>query len=115
MITNAFKNSRSGYTLGCPRPRLVASWGIGKRSTRWTNVTSNVSWDTIGLPPILVVVDDHNDRSKSSLEQPSRVGFLFMTRPRLDIICIAKIACGKVPTVKEVDQRPFNIVFLNRR
>src|SRR5258708_36102600 len=86
MITNAFKNSRSGYTLGCPRPRLVASWGIGKRSTRWTNVTSNVSWDTIGLPPILVVVDDHNDRSKSSLEQPSRVGFLFMTRPRLTIV-----------------------------
>jgi hypothetical protein len=33
--------------------------------------------------PILVVVDYHNDRSKSSLEQPSRVGFLFMTRPQL--------------------------------
>src|ERR1051326_1596925 len=83
MITNAFKNSRSEYTLGCPRPRLVGSGGIGKRSTNWTNVTSNESWDTIGEPPILVVVDYHNDRSKPSLEQPSSEPFLFMTRPRL--------------------------------
>src|SRR5258707_10004885 len=56
----------------------------GKLSTKWTNVTSNESWDTIGLPPILVVFDYHNDRSKPSLEQPSREGFLFMTRPHLD-------------------------------
>src|ERR1051326_2059014 len=83
MITNAFKNSRSEYTLGCPRPRLVGSGGIGKRSTNWTNVTSNESWDTIGEPPILVVVDYHNDRSKPSLEQPSSEPFLFMTRPQL--------------------------------
>src|SRR5258708_15279037 len=83
MITNAFKNSRSEYTFGCPRPRLVGSVGIGKLSTNWTNVTSNESWDTIGLPPILVVFDYHNDRSKPSLEQPSSEGFLFMTRPQL--------------------------------
>jgi hypothetical protein len=33
--------------------------------------------------PLLVGFDYHNDRSKSSLEQPSLEGFLFMTRPRL--------------------------------
>ena len=55
----------------------MGSWGIGNLSTNYTNVTSNQSWDTRGLPPILVVVDYHNDRSKSSPEQPSRVGFLF--------------------------------------
>ena len=46
-------------------------------------MTSNESWDTVGLPPILVVFDYHNDRSKPSLEQPSSEGFLFMTRPQL--------------------------------
>jgi len=50
-------------------------------------VTSSESWDTIGfigLPPILVVFDYHNDSGKSSLEQASSEGLLFMTRPHLD-------------------------------
>jgi hypothetical protein len=63
MSTNAFKNSRSGYTLGCPRPRLLGSAGIGKRSTSVTNMTSNESWGTIGLPPILVVCNINSYRS----------------------------------------------------
>src|SRR6266566_5368043 len=69
MMTNAFKNSRSGYTLGCPRPRLVGGVGIGTRSTNLTNVTSNESWDTIGVPPILVAFHYHNDRSTALLGQ----------------------------------------------
>src|SRR6266567_9579437 len=63
MMTNAFKNSRSGYTLGCPRPRFAG--GIGSRSTSLTKMTSNESWDTIGLSPLLVVCDYRNERSKS--------------------------------------------------
>src|SRR5438270_7357237 len=70
MMTNAFKNSRSGYTLGCPRPRFVGGVGIGTRSTNWTNVTSNESWNTIGVPPILVAFNYHNDRSTALLGQP---------------------------------------------
>src|SRR5713101_4032676 len=64
-----FKNSRSGYTLGCPRPRFVGSAGMGTRSTNLTNVTSNESWDTIRVPPILVVFDYHNDRGNAWLRQ----------------------------------------------
>src|SRR5947209_9907179 len=85
MMTNAFKNSRSGYTLGCPRPRFVGGMGMGSRSTSLTKVTSNESWDTIGLSPLLVVCDYHNDRSNAWLEQVSSAGFLFMTRPHLAI------------------------------
>jgi hypothetical protein len=36
------------------------------------------------LPPILVVFDYHNDSGKSSLEQASSEGFLFMTKPQLN-------------------------------
>src|SRR6266851_2240931 len=86
MMTNAFKNSRSGYTFGCPRPRFMGSVGMGRRSTRLTNVTSNESWDTIGVPPILVVCNYHNDRGMTSLEQASSEGLLFMTRPHLDML-----------------------------
>ena len=37
----------------------------------------------IGLPPILVVCNYHNDRGMTSLEQASSEGLLFMTRPQL--------------------------------
>src|SRR5947199_3564028 len=70
MMTNAFKNSRSGYTLGCPRPRFVGGVGIGTRSTNWTNVTSNESWNTMRVPPILVAFNYHNNRSTALLGQP---------------------------------------------
>src|SRR5437867_11635185 len=70
MMTNAFKNSRSGYTLGCPRPRVVGGVGIGTRSTNWTNVTSNESWNTMRVPPILVAFNYHNNRSTALLGQP---------------------------------------------
>src|SRR5260370_37067583 len=43
IMTNAFKNSRSGYTLGCAPPRFAVSAGIGNRSTKLTNATSNES------------------------------------------------------------------------
>jgi hypothetical protein len=46
-------------------------------------MTSNESWGTIGLPPILVVCDYHKDSGRTSLEQASSEGLLFMTRPQL--------------------------------
>src|SRR5436309_14313303 len=70
MMTNAFKNSRSGCTLGCPRPRFVGGVGIGTRSTNWTNVTSNESWNNMRVPPILVAFNYHKNRSTALLGQP---------------------------------------------
>src|SRR5947199_9660338 len=49
--------------MGCPRFRFVGCAGMGNRSTNCTNVTSNESWDSIEMPPIVVMCDDYNDRS----------------------------------------------------
>jgi hypothetical protein len=69
--------------MGCPRPRLLAGEGIGRRSTSLTNVTSNESCSTIRLPPIFVACDYHNDRGRISLGQAPSEGLLFMIRPQL--------------------------------
>src|SRR5712691_8104096 len=71
MMTMAFKNNRSGYTLGCPRSRFCVETGMGSRSTSWTNVTRSESWDIIGMPPIRGVCDYHHDRCNALLRQAS--------------------------------------------
>src|SRR5271157_3119475 len=103
MSTHAFKNSRSGYTLGCPRPRFTGSTGIGRRSTSWTNITRNESWGTIKLPPIRVVCNYHNDSGRTSLEQVSSEGLLFMTRPH--IIHISSTANYKIDVSQALRNR----------
>jgi hypothetical protein len=44
---------------------------MGRRSTKLTNVTSNESWDIIGVPSILGVGDYHHDRGTAELLQAS--------------------------------------------
>jgi len=63
------------------------------------------------MPPILVVCDDHNDSGRTSLEQVSSEGVLFMTSPHLDKKLNKYILCSddarffnhsKAPNTKEV-------------
>src|SRR5207249_7185810 len=96
MITNAFKNKRSLYTTGCPRPRLLGCGGIGRRSTSCTKMTSSESWDTIGLPPLIDGYDYHHDRCNCLAGASLQLGFLFMTRPHLGTI-------KNIPGVVSVD------------
>jgi hypothetical protein len=56
---------------------------MGRRATSLTNVTSNESWDTIGVPPIFVAFDYSNDRGTTSLGQASSECLPWMTRPQL--------------------------------
>ena len=51
MITKAFKNKRSEYTFGCPRPDL-GGCGIGMRSTSRTNVISSDSCGIIEVASV---------------------------------------------------------------
>src|SRR5213595_2748455 len=53
-----------------PASTLHGGVGIGTRSTNWTNVTSNESWNTMRVPPILVAFNYHNNRSTALLGQP---------------------------------------------
>ncbi len=66
-----FQEQAIWYTVGHPRQRFYGGTGIGRRSTSLTNVTSRETWDTIGLPSILVVTGYYNDRCNALLGQAS--------------------------------------------
>ena len=62
LLTSLYlKFSANIVHLGMPTPSFLGAGGIGNRPTNLTSVTSNASLGTIGLSPLVVVCDYHND------------------------------------------------------
>ena len=56
MITKALRKSRSVYTRGQPGLRFSGAWGVGRRSTSSTRVTSKPCWPIIAATSTCVVL-----------------------------------------------------------
>jgi hypothetical protein len=56
MMTKALRKSRSVYTRGRPGRRFSGAWGVGRRSTSSTRVTSKPCWPIIAATSTCVVL-----------------------------------------------------------
>ena len=91
--------------MGRPRSRFVGSAGMGRRSTKLTNVTSNESWDTIGVPPILNVGDYHHDRGNALLGQACSLASYFQMNALMPLnVVVVPDVCIYRPTLQALDR-----------